>query len=147
MAANKQSSGKAKKKPKAGTKQASTRKPAAKKSQAKAPKKPSGGGNGRATGLDKSVEHFRESLERSVTLSLDRLQEVVDDAVKRGRLTRDDAEKLASDLVKRGRRQTDSLLKELEKLVKQARKEVGGQAAPERKQATQAARRARKKLS
>ncbi len=53
---------------------------------------------------------------------------------------------MLSDLVKRGRKQTDSLLGELERLVKQARKEVGGRAEPVRKQATQAARRARKKL-
>ena len=101
------------------------------------------------SGLDKSVAQFRESLEQSVTLSRDRLQEVVDDAVKRGRMTRGDAEKMLSDLVKRGRKQTDSLLGELERLVKQARKEVGGRAEPVRavrKQATQAARRARKKL-
>jgi hypothetical protein len=32
-------------------------------------------------------------------------------------------------------------------VIKQARKEVGGRAEPVRKQATQAARRARKKLS
>ncbi len=55
---------------------------------------------GATTGLDKSVEQFRESLERNVTLSRDRLQEVVDDAVKRGRMTRGDAEKMLSDLVK-----------------------------------------------
>ena len=105
------------------------------------------GKDGGAAGLDKSVEQFRESLEHSVTLSRDRLQEVVDDAVKRGRITRGDAEKMLSDLVKRGRRQTDTLLKELERLVSQARKEVGGRTEPVRKQATQAARRARKKLS
>ncbi len=62
-------------------------------------------------------------------------------------MTRGDAEKMVSDLIKRGRRQTDGMLKELERLVKQARKEVGGRTAPVRKQATQAARRARKKLS
>ena len=61
-------------------------------------------------------------------------------------MQRSDAEKMLSDLVKKGRRQTDSLLKELERLVRQARKEVGGHTAPVRKQATQAARRARKKL-
>ena len=60
------------------------------------------------------------------------MQEVVDDAVKRGRMTRGDAEKMLSDLVKRGRKQTDSLLGELERLVKQARKEVGGRAEPVR---------------
>jgi polyhydroxyalkanoate synthesis regulator phasin len=98
------------------------------------------------SGLDKSVAHFRESLEHSVTLSRERIQEVIDDAVRRGRMTHGDAEKLLSELLKRGRRQTDVLLGELERLVKQARKEVGGRAVPVRKQATQAARRARKKL-
>ncbi len=100
-----------------------------------------------SSGLDRSIEHFRQSLERSVTLSRDRLTDVVDDAVKRGRITRGDAEKLLSDLLSRGRKQSDSLLKELERLVSQARREVGGRAEPVRKQATQAARRARKKLS
>ncbi|HEX2096019.1 MAG TPA: hypothetical protein VHF50_01460 [Solirubrobacterales bacterium] len=76
------------------------------------------------SGLDKSVEQFRESLEHSVTLSRDRLQEVVDDAVKRGRMTRGDAEKMVGDLVKRGRRQSDKLLKELERLMSQARKKL-----------------------
>jgi ElaB/YqjD/DUF883 family membrane-anchored ribosome-binding protein len=61
-------------------------------------------------------------------------------------MTHGDAEKLISELLKRGRKQTDTLLKELERLVKQARKEVGGRAEPVRKQATQAARRARKNL-
>ena len=52
---------------------------------------------------DKSVEAFRDALERSVTLSRDRLQEVVDDAVRRGRMTRDDANELVSSLITRGR--------------------------------------------
>jgi polyhydroxyalkanoate synthesis regulator phasin len=98
------------------------------------------------TGLDKSVAQFRKNLEHSVTLSRDRIQEVVDDAVKRGRMTHNDAEKLLGDLIRRGRKQTDVLLSELERLVKQARTEVSGRAKPVRKQATQAARRARKKL-
>ncbi len=123
----------------AKARKAAPRKAAAKKTSPKASSKAT-------TGLDKSVAQFRESLEQSVTLSRDRLQEVVDDAVKRGRMTRGDAEKLLSDLIKRGRKQTDLLLGQLERLVKQARKEVGGRAEPVRKQATQAARRARKKL-
>src|SRR6266496_3991784 len=62
------------------------------------------GGSQRATSgdagrADKSVEAFRDALERSVTLSRDRLQDVVDDAVKRGRMTRDDANELVSSLV------------------------------------------------
>jgi polyhydroxyalkanoate synthesis regulator phasin len=148
MAAKNQSSGKTTQKPKAGTraKKASARKPAAKKAKAKPKAAKKTASRGDVTGLDKSVEQFRESLEHSVTLSRDRLQEVVDDAVTRGRMTRGDAERMVSDLIKRGRRQTDGLLKELERLVTQARKEVGGRTAPVRKQATQAARRARKKL-
>ena len=57
----------------------------------------------RPTRSDKSVEAFRDALERSVTLSRDRLQEVVDDAVRRGRMTRDDANELVSNMVTRGR--------------------------------------------
>ena len=42
-----------------------------------------------------------KASKQNVTLSRDRLQEVVDDAVKRGRMTRGDAEKMLSDMVKR----------------------------------------------
>jgi polyhydroxyalkanoate synthesis regulator phasin len=94
------------------------------------------------TGLDKSIENFRSSLERSLTLSRDRLQEVVDDAVKRGRLQRRDAEKMVSDLVSRGRRQTSSMLQDLERVAAQARKELQGRSGPARRQASQTARRA-----
>ena len=104
MAAKKQSSGKATKKAKAGTraKKASARKPRreTKPKRKKRKRRKNRAGRGGTTGLDKSVEQFRESLEHSVTLSRDRLQEVVDDAVKRGRMTRGDAEKMLSDLIK-----------------------------------------------
>ena len=62
------------------------------------------------------IAQFRDSLEHSVTLSRERIQEVVDDAVKRGRMTHGDAEKMIGELLKRGRKQTDALLSELEKL-------------------------------
>jgi polyhydroxyalkanoate synthesis regulator phasin len=75
-------------------------------------------------GLDKSIAQMRESLEHSVTLSRERIQEVVDDAVKRGRMTHGDAEKMIGELLKRGRKQTDALLSELEKLVRQARRKL-----------------------
>ena len=93
------------------------------------------------TGLDKSVESFRESLES--TFSRERFQDIADDFVNRGRMTRSDAEKMVSDLVARSRKQTESLVKELDKLVKQARKEARRQSAPVRKQAGRAARQAR----
>ena len=128
--ADKKASGKSKK-AKAAKKPAKKAKAKPKKAKAKSKKAPkrSAARSSRATGLDKSVEEFRATLERNVTVSRDRLQEVVDDSVKRGRMTRGDAEKMLSDLIKRGRRQTDSLLKELERLVKQARKEVDGRSA------------------
>src|SRR5207249_3237895 len=91
---------------------------------------------------DKSVEAFRDALERSVTLSRDRLQEVVDDAVRRGRMTRDDANELVSSLITRGRSYTDDLVKELERLLEQARREFGTRTRPARRRATAAAGRA-----
>lgn len=74
-------------------------------------------------GLDQSIENFRASLEKSVTVSRERLQEVLDDAVERGRMTRRDAEAVVSELLDRGRRQRDSLLDELERLGKQLGKQ------------------------
>ena len=103
---------KAAKKTSAKAKKPATKK-AAKKSSAKKP-----------AAFDKSIAQFRESLEHSVTLSRDRIQEVVDDAVKRGRMTHGDAEKMIGELLKRGRKQTDALLSELEKLVRQARRKL-----------------------
>jgi polyhydroxyalkanoate synthesis regulator phasin len=109
---------------------------------------------------DKSVQAFRDALERSrnalesnVTLPRERVQEVVDDAVKRGRMTRADANELISNLVSRSRKATDDLMRDLEKLLEQARKEVESRAskarkelesrtASTRKQATRAAERA-----
>jgi polyhydroxyalkanoate synthesis regulator phasin len=91
---------------------------------------------------DKSVEAFRDALERSVLLSRDRIQEVVDDAVERGRMTRGDANELVSKLVSRGRKQRDELLRDLERLLDQARKEVGTRTGPARRQATRTAGRA-----
>ena len=88
---------------------------------------------------DKSVEAFRDALDRNLTVSRERLQEVFDDAVRRGRMTRGDAEELVSNLLSQGRQYTDDLVSDLEKLLEQARKEVESRTAPARKAATQAA--------
>ncbi len=108
-----------------GTKKAA-KKPAAKKAKPKkaAPKKAAPKSKSKTVGIDKSFVHLRDSLEHSVTLSRDRIQEVVDDAVKRGRMTHGDAEKMIGELLKRGRKQTDALVVELEKLVRQARRKL-----------------------
>ena len=90
---------------------------------------------------DKSVQAFRDALERSrsalesnVTVPRERIQEVVDDAVKRGRMTRTDANELVSKLVSRSRKATDDLMRDLEKLLEQARKEVESRATKARKE-------------
>lgn len=67
--------------------------------------------------LRAGVARLRDLLVSSVTLTTDRLQEAVDDAVKRGRLTRRDAEELLSTLVAQGRRQSEALLADLERIV------------------------------
>lgn len=100
------------------------------------------GGSSSAGGADKSVEAFRDALEHSVTLSRDRLQDIVDDAVKRGRMTRDDANELVSSLLTRSRRYSDELVKQLERLLDQAQREVESRTAPARRRATSEARRA-----
>jgi polyhydroxyalkanoate synthesis regulator phasin len=64
-----------------------------------------------------SLIAVRERLVSSLTLTTDRLQETMEDAVRRGRLTRHDAEELLSALVTAGRTQTDILLEELEELL------------------------------
>jgi polyhydroxyalkanoate synthesis regulator phasin len=92
---------------------------------------------------DKSVEAFRNALERSLVLSRERLEEAVDDAVKRGRMTQSDANELVSRLVTRGRKQTDDLMKELERLLDQARSEVGTRVKPAKRQVERATKRAR----
>jgi polyhydroxyalkanoate synthesis regulator phasin len=51
-------------------------------------------------------------------LPSDRVRDTVDDAVRRGRITRDDAEELVDRLVLLGRQQTDDAMARLESLVK-----------------------------
>jgi polyhydroxyalkanoate synthesis regulator phasin len=101
---------------------------------------------------EQSVQAFRDALEKTVTISRDRLQEVIDDAVRRGRMTRGDAEEIVSRLVTRGRDQADDLISQLERLLAQlreapdrARQQVGGRTQQARTQVGNRAKRARKK--
>jgi hypothetical protein len=55
-----------------------------------------------------------------VVITRARLQEVFDDAVQRGRITRGDAADLVSDVLARGRSQADDLFAELEQLLGRA---------------------------
>jgi hypothetical protein len=60
---------------------------------------------------------IRDLLARSVMLSNDRIRETLDDSVRRGRITRDDAEDLLDKLVAVGRQQTDDALARLETIA------------------------------
>lgn len=101
----------------------------------------------------KSVAAFRDLLTGSVLnplnlvmLTRDRMQEVVDDAVERGRMTRMDANELVQGLLRRGRRQTDDVLADLEKLLGKGRDELDTATGAARDRATQAAIRARRQV-
>ncbi len=50
-----------------------------------------------------------------VMISRDRIQQTLDEAAERGRMTRSDANELACELLRRGRQQTDELLSDLER--------------------------------
>ena len=95
---------------------------------------------------EQSVNAFREALEASVTISRERLQEVLDDAVQRGRMTRGDAEELLSRLVTRGREQAEDVIGELDRLLKQLRGEVTATVTKPRQTAERAAARTRREF-
>ncbi len=79
-----------------------------------------------------------------VMLTAERIQEAMDDAVERGRMTREDATTLVSDLVLLGRKQTEEVLADLEQLLARRRDALGSAASVARKAASSTASRARK---
>jgi hypothetical protein len=65
----------------------------------------------------KRLAGLRDALTKSVMLTGDRIQEVVDDAVRRGRMTRTDAEDLVQRLISLGRQQTEDAISDIEQLL------------------------------
>ncbi len=65
-------------------------------------------------GTEEQVRERLESLRDLALLPARLIQETLDDAVARGRMTREDATELATKLVDVGRRQTGQLIDELE---------------------------------
>jgi polyhydroxyalkanoate synthesis regulator phasin len=55
-----------------------------------------------------------------VIMTRDRIQETLNEAAERGRMTRSDANDLAQELFRRGRQQTDDLLAEIERRLSSA---------------------------
>jgi len=70
--------------------------------------------------LHEAIVAMRELLSRGVMLTGERLQETMDEAVRRGRMTRTDAEELIQVLLQIGRGQTQDALAELEGLVERS---------------------------
>jgi len=83
-------------------------------------RKTSGTSKKAATG---GVADLREALHGlidplgMVMLTRERIEDALNDAVSRGRVTADDAQDLVASLIERGRRQTNDVLGELEDLV------------------------------
>lgn len=83
---------------------------------------------GVADGITTVVEQLVNRVIRPldlVLLSRDRIQETLDEAAERGRVTRADANELVGELVRRGRQQTDELLGDLEGLLGRRRDQLG----------------------
>ncbi len=71
--------------------------------------------------LTASLVALREVLTRGILLTRERVNETLDDAVRRGRMTREDAEELGASLVGVGRRQAQDLLADVEALLGRGR--------------------------
>jgi polyhydroxyalkanoate synthesis regulator phasin len=94
----------------------------------------------------KTAAELREAISKGVVgplnlvfLTRDRVEEVFEDAVKRGRVTADDAQDLVQRILQRGRKQTNDVLRDLEQLLGDPRAAVD----TARKRGTEAAKRGR----
>ena len=89
-------------------------------------------GDKRSAGVTDGLTNLAEQLLNRlikpldlVLLSRERIQETLDEAAERGRVTHRDANELVSELVSRGREQTDELLAQLGRAAGRARRTVG----------------------
>ncbi len=64
-----------------------------------------------------NLSALRQTLAEGVIISSGRIQDAMDDAVRRGKVTADDAQDIVTRLVNSGRQQTRDLLDEIEALV------------------------------
>ena len=106
----------------------------------------------KARGVDftgKSAAEIRDALAKNVVnplnlvmISRERIEEVFDEAVKRGRMTRGDAQDLVQGLVQRGRKQTNDVLRDLEQLLGRGGEAIEGA----RKAGATAAKRSRSRV-
>ena len=102
---------------------------------------------------NKNVAAFRDALAKGilaplnlVMLTRERMQEVVDEAVSRGRMTRRDAEEMVQSLLRRGRSETDDVLSDLERLLGHGSIDFDEVTSAARRRATDAATSARRRI-
>lgn len=102
----------------------------------------------------KTVAEFRDALRKNligpmemVLLSRQRIEEALEEAVERGRMTSADAQGLVTSLLRRGQKQTNDVLKDLEQLLGRGRNEIEGRTTGVRKRAGGAVGGARKQAS
>jgi polyhydroxyalkanoate synthesis regulator phasin len=101
----------------------------------------------------KSVAEFRQALTTNlirplemVMLTRQRIEDVLDEAVTRGRMTRDDATQLGKALLTLGRQQTDDVMKDLEQLLGRGRSRFEERTGNVRDRSVEAARGARRSV-
>ena len=101
----------------------------------------------------KAVAEFRQALTSNlirplemVMLSRQRIEDALDEVVKRGRMTRDDATQLGQALLMLGRQQTDDVLKDLEQLLGRGRSRLEERTGNVRDRSVHAARGARRSV-
>lgn len=97
----------------------------ARKVPARKSSKPSAASRADAS-VRESSTGLRDTLGRGIILTRERINETLDDAVRRGRMTREDAEELAASLVGVGRRQAQDLLADVEALLGLGRRRTVG---------------------
>jgi polyhydroxyalkanoate synthesis regulator phasin len=121
---------------KPATKRAAASKPAARKAAAKpaarkaaakpaakrapAPKAPPS----REEAVRANLTTLRDTLRKGVVLTADGVKATLDDAVKRGRITRKDATELSQSLLSAGRSQADGFRSDLEQLLGRGRSQA-----------------------
>ncbi len=112
---------------KPAAKRAAASKPAARKTAAKpaatrapAPKAPPS----REEAVRANLTALRDTLRKGVVLSADGVKATLDDAVKRGRITRKDATELSQSLLSAGRSQADGFRSDLEQLLGRGRSQA-----------------------
>ena len=101
----------------------------------------------------KTVAEFRQALTTNlirplemVMLSRQRIEEALEEVVKRGRMTRDDATQLGQALFTVGRQQTDDVMKDLEQLLGRGRTRLESRTGNVRDRSVAAARGARRSV-